>query len=96
MIGVLVSHGNGIGTFVLIKKIVKDNDVSTGRKESRLSMLEWPEIGIFDSDNEVPLANASRLMNLLEDYDVEIYNFVVEHGNDDGAHEQIVSVMLDK
>ncbi|GJT93743.1 hypothetical protein Tco_1082588, partial [Tanacetum coccineum] len=32
-------------TFVLIEKIVKDNDVSIGRKESRLSMLEWPEIG---------------------------------------------------
>ncbi|GKD60326.1 hypothetical protein Tco_1297835 [Tanacetum coccineum] len=76
LVGLVVnkSQSKGVGNGVVIEEIVEDNVVSSSGKDSRLFMLEWPEMG--KDDEHVDISNHAPTYDVCP---------IVEPGNDENV-----------
>ncbi|GJT87811.1 hypothetical protein Tco_1069528 [Tanacetum coccineum] len=76
LVGLVVnkSQSKGVGNGVVIEEIVEDNVVSSNGKDSRLFMLEWPEMG--KDDEHVDISNHAPTYDVCP---------IVEPGNDENV-----------
>ncbi|GJW71151.1 hypothetical protein Tco_0128068 [Tanacetum coccineum] len=89
------SHSKRLGNGVVIKEIVEDNAISSGGKDSRLLIIEWPskQDEHVDTSNHALTSNICPVVEPTNDENVRCLYCDNEHIGD--IHEKVQETLMD-